>query len=364
MSRSLAIPLISVALLSLAGYHIHRTSQAQPPLEPPLTPARVPYGSAIAGSGIVEPWTENIAIGAHTTGVVQEVCVKVGDPVVQGAPLFRLDERQLRADLAVREAMLAAARAQLERLQQQPRPEELPGSAAKVREAEARVQDELDRFTRTSRLRDQKLISEEDYSTRKQSLAMSREQLAKAQADDELLRAGAWTPDKLVARAAVEQARAQLEQTRTELERLTVEAPVAGQVLQVNVRPGEFVAQPAADKLLVLGNIQPLHVRVDIDEADIPRFRPRLPARGFVRGDTSHPVELEFVRVEPYVIPKKSLTGSSTERVDTRVLPVIYAVARDETSLFVGQQLDVFIDVSPTGSGSTDRATPSIASQP
>lgn len=53
---------------------------------------------------------------------------------------------------------------------------------------------------------------------------------------------------------------------------------------------------------------------------------------------------LEFVRFEPFVVPKRSLTGDSTERVDTRVLQVIYRVERDDIPLFVGQQLDVFIE--------------------
>ena len=49
---------------------------------------------------------------------------------------------------------------------------------------------------------------------------------------------------------------------------------------------------------------------------------------------------------EPFVVPKKSLTGDSTERVDTRVLQVIYRVEDDALPLFVGQQMDVFIDGS------------------
>ena len=62
--------------------------------------------------------------------------------------------------------------------------------------------------------------------------------------------------------------------------------------------------------------------------------------------------DLMFVRVEPYVIPKKSLTGESTERVDTRVLQVIYALDPSFRTLYVGQQVDVFIaaeDAAVTG---------------
>ncbi|MGQ0636775.1 MAG: HlyD family secretion protein [Planctomycetaceae bacterium] len=357
MSRAALIPLLSLTLLGAAGYHVARNSQAQPALEPPAPPARTPFGEAIAGSGLVEPWTENIALGTHVAGVIQDVPVRVGDRVQPGQPLFRIDDRQLRADLVVRQALLQSACAQLDRLDQQPRPEELPGSAARVREADARLQDEHDRFARASKLREQKILSEEDFTTRRQALAMAREKLAQAQAEDTLLQAGAWQPDKAVARAAVEQARAQVDQTRTELERLTVTAPVAGVILQVNVRPGEFVSQPSSEKLMILGNIEPLHVRVDIDEAEIPRYRLGQPAWGFVRGDAERPMPLEFVRVEPYVVPKRSLTGSSTERVDTRVLQAIYAVASADSALYVGQQLDVFIEVSE-GSKPTSQALP------
>ena len=65
---------------------------------------------------------------------------------------------------------------------------------------------------------------------------------------------------------------------------------------------------------------------------------------------------LEFVRFEPYVIPKKSLTGDSTERVDTRVLQVIYRVKNENAPLYVGQQMDVYIDAP--AEGSTAQATP------
>jgi hypothetical protein len=57
---------------------------------------------------------------------------------------------------------------------------------------------------------------------------------------------------------------------------------------------------------------------------------------------------LSFVRVEPFVVPKKSLTGDTTERVDTRVLQVIYACdPTDRPPLFVGQQVEVYIEAAP-----------------
>ena len=129
-----------------------------------------------------------------------------------------------------------------------------------------------------------------------------------------------------------------------------IRALVDGEVLQVNVRPGEFVGAPPSQALIVLGNVTQLHVRVDIDEYDIPRFVPEAPARATLKGQPDEFFPLKFVRIEPYVVPKKSLTGDNTERVDTRVLQVIYAIDTGGKRLFVGQQLDVFIDASPPAS--------------
>ena len=66
-------------------------------------------------------------------------------------------------------------------------------------------------------------------------------------------------------------------------------------------------------------------------------------------------IPVTFDRVEPYVVPKKSLTGDNTERVDTRVLQVIYRVDDNQPVLYVGMQVDVFLesDGLPQSSGSS-----------
>src|SRR5262249_59067887 len=119
---------------------------------------------------------------------------------------------------------------------------------------------------------------------REQAKSIAEEQVAKAKADLELIKAGAWAPDLEVARAAVKQSEALLSQTQTELDRLEVKASVDGVVLQVNVRPGEFVGTPPNQALIVLGGARQ-NVRVDIDENDIARFKEGLSAIANRRGD-------------------------------------------------------------------------------
>jgi HlyD family secretion protein len=354
MIRKYLLPLLAAALFLFAVFHVVSGQQTQPRALPPVDPARNPFGSTVAGAGITEPETENISIGSAFPGVVLEVYVpveKVGQWVKAGDPLFRVDDRQLKAQLKVQEANLAAAQAQLAKLEAQPRPEEVPPSEAAVRAAQSNLDMQIDLAERNRRLYATRAVGEEDYRQKVLAAEAARHQLEQAKTQLALLKAGAWGPDKAIARATVEQARAQMDQTKTDLERSQVRAPVDGQVLQVNVRPGEYVGTPPNQALVVVGNLRKLHVRVDIDEHDIPRFKPGAPARAALRGDPHQEFPLTFVRVEPYVIPKKSLTGDNTERVDTRVLQVIYAVGASDRPIYVGQQLDVFIDVGASESG-------------
>jgi HlyD family secretion protein len=350
MKRKLFLPLLSLLLLGFAVYHVVRAGQTPPKAPPPVEPSRSPFRGTISGAGVVEARSENIAVGSQLPGVVTEVFVAVGDRIsgptesFPGTPLFRLDDRALRAELAVRRASLRSAEASLTKLEKAPRPEEVPPAEAKVREMSAALQDARDQSVRAQQLYKTRAVGEEEVIHRRWLVAVAEAQLAKAEADLDLLKKGAWEFDKEVQRAAVAQAKALVAQTETELERLVARAPADGRVLQKNVRPGEYVGAPPGQALLYVGDVDVLHVRVDIDESDLPRFRPGLPARAVPRGSPGREVPLTFVRVEPMVVPKKSLTGAGTERVDTRVLQAIYAVNLKDAGLYVGQQLDVYLD--------------------
>ena len=110
---------------------------------------------------------------------------------------------------------------------------------------------------------------------------------------------------------------------------------------------------------MLLGDATRLHVRVDIDENDAWRVRPGASAMAFVRGNPDLNTRLQFERFEPYVVPKMSLTGQSTERTDTRVLQAIYSFDPVALPVYVGQQMDVFIEApasSPSQRTSENKA--------
>jgi HlyD family secretion protein len=341
------LPLIALSLLGFAGWYVWRNRVIVQTPPPPIEPARSPFAATLAAAGVVEAQTENIAVGSATPGVVTEVLVKVGDEVQPGTPLFRLDDRQLQGELAVKRAAAAQAKSELVRLEAEPRKEKIPVLVAQVNEAQAAVARETDALRRTEETFARKVTTEQELIARREALAAAQANFERSQADLALLKAGSWEYDRDVTRAAVSKSEAEVAKIETELDRLIVRSLVAGRVLQVNVRPGEFVGAPPGQPLVILGNIELLHVRVDIDEFDIPRFKRESKASAVPRGSLQERYPLEFVRVEPFVVPKKSLTGDNTERVDTRVLQVIYECdPADRPPLFVGQQMEVFIEAA------------------
>jgi multidrug resistance efflux pump len=270
------LPTLAAGMAVLAALHVLVASQTLGPAPPPVEPASSVFSETVAAAGIVEAWTENIAIGTPLPGIVLKVHVpveRVGETVRKGDPLFLVDNRQLLATLKYNEANLQSARAQLARLEAQPREEELPPSEEKVRVAEANLQVQQDLALRARRLAPSGAMAAEDVNQRGLARAVAERHLAQARAEDRLLRAGAWWFDKDIARAAVALAEAQVLQTRTDLERALVRAPRDGTILQVNVREGEYVGTPPGQALMVLGAVnEKVHLRVDIDEHDIPRF--------------------------------------------------------------------------------------------
>ncbi len=341
------LPLLAVAGLGFAIFSVVQARQARPASKPLIPPPERPtaFSSTIAGSGVVEAQKRNIPIGAPISGVVTDVYVKEGQSVKTGDPLFRIDDRELNADLRVRKAMLKAAQAQLQRLIAAPRPEDIPPAQAAVEEARARVASSEVQAKRSASLYERGVGTPSDFDHDRFAADEAHASLLKAEAELYRIRKGTWEEDIQVARSAVEQAQAELERVNTDLDRLTVKALADGRVLQVNVLPGQLAALAWKEPLIVLGDVEKLHVRVDIDEQDLPLFKPGAKAVATLKGRPGVRFNLEFVRVDPYVIPKTSLTGSNTERVDTRVLQVLYKLPDNRPlDVFVGQQMDVYLE--------------------
>jgi RND family efflux transporter MFP subunit len=241
-------------------------------------------------------------VGTPVSGIVSKVAVRWGDRVQPGDTLFAIDDRDLRAALVSAEAKVAEAAPVLEKARYQ------LGLSEKLGEY------------------------------------LSREEVA-----DKRFEAAA-------AEAALESAKAKVREVKIELDRRLIRAPAAGRILAVNVRPGEFAANGAAEPLLILGNDDSLLVRVEVDEHDAWRVKPGAKAVASLRGEPSIRIPVSFQRIEPRIVPKSVMTGIGTERTDTRVLQVIFGFARNGWPVYVGQEMDVSIEAAPAGPEAGARA--------
>ena len=293
---SVPASLLAIIGLALSVSTVIQGNQTPRAIPPPFQPAKAPYASYVAGAGMVETSTENIEIGTPESGIVSAIYVKWGDRVHAGDPLFKVDDRDLQGKLLV--------------------------ALAKVKEAQANLDKAKNLLKVAEGLKPGSSISELETANRRFDAAINE--------------------------AVLGSASAQVEEIKIEIERRTIRAPASGRVLQIKTRLGEFAQSGAlSTPLMLFGDDTRLHVRVDIDENDAWRVGPSAPAMAFVRGNPDLNTPLQFERFEPYIVPKVSLTGQSTERTDTRVLQAIYSFDPATLPVYVGQQVDVFIE-APT----------------
>jgi HlyD family secretion protein len=347
MIRKYLLPILAIAGVLFAVWTVNKGAQAVEPAKPVAEPAEAPYKFNIAGAGIVEAASENIAIGPVVPGVVMKVFVEIGAAVKKGDALFAVEDRDLQSQLVTARAAVESAEARLARLASMPRPEEIPPAEARLRAEEqllADARNQLEMMERVMR-KDPAAVAMDDVDRRRFAVPVAEARVAQSRAELALLKAGSWAADIAVSKAELSAAKAQLEAIGIEMERRVVRSPIDGKVLQLKVRAGEYAQVGATGTpLMLLGRVDTLHVRVDVDENDAWRIKPGAKAEATVRGNRDLRTELKFVRIEPFVIPKRSLTGESTERVDTRVLQVVYSFPAEALPVFVGQQMDVFIE--------------------
>lgn len=303
--RAYILPILAILGLVLAIAATIYSNQSTKVKGQDILPFQPPFASYIAGTGMVEATTGNIAIGTPVSGIVMEIYVKVGDQVKAGKALFKIDDRDLQAQLLT--------------------------ATAKVKEAAAVLLKPTHRLENAERLKQSNpnAISVQDLSDLRDDTAQ--------------------------ANATLELAKAQVAQLQLQIAHHTVRAPVAGEILQLKMRLGEYIeGSSLSPPLLMLGGDDRMHLRVNVDEQDAWRFQASAKTISFVRGHPELKIPLRYEYTEPYMVPKPALTGVSTERTDTRVLQVIYSFTHPDFPVYVGQLLDVYIE-APASNQSRSR---------
>lgn len=304
-----------------------------------------PFSSYISAVGIVEARSGNIYIGSPVDRVVEEVEVSVGQKVKAGEVLFRLEAADLTAAVASRRVEYANSRAEVEKLQALPRKEDVAVARASLKSTRLAVEQAESQYQRVSGLQRCGAMSLEEVLRRRFAYEESLAKWQEARAHFSKVKGGTWPPDLMIARLRVKEARAALRQAQADFARTVIRAPIDATVLQVKIHAGEF---PPADSSrtppMIIGDIDTLHLRVSINQFDASYYDRGAPAVAYLQGNSQLRFPLTFVEVEPYFVMKQNLNNDITETVDTRVLQAIYCFEEGESRIFVGQQMDVFIE--------------------
>jgi HlyD family secretion protein len=300
----LAVVGLTVGLVSAYIFGIEKK-----PMPPAFSPASNPYAEGIYANGILESYQAsgaNVNIYPEVAGTIKQIFVAEGSSIKKGAPLVQIDN-------AIQRATVEQQRAQIE----------LADANLKTTE------DQLEKVKRSAEL-EPRSVSKSDMDNAVNAVK--------------------------VARATIEVTRKQYELSQTVLSKYSIKAPTSGIILTINTAVGSYVSSQGSydtytqgyDPVLVMSSAETyMAVRCYIDEILISRLPPasQMRARMFVRG-TNINIPLEYVRVQPYVSPKIQLSNQRTERVDVRVLPVIFRFRMPESKnvdLYPGQLVDVYI---------------------
>lgn len=303
-----------------------------------------PFKHYIIGSGIVEPETGNISIGIPYDRIISDVKVSVNDHVKKGEILFELEHQDLLANLKVKKSEYEKALANLQRLEGLPRKEDLTAAEGALNKAQVSLDESQAQYQMVLNLPNPQALSQEERDKRLYRYQQAKAEFMEAQAVYEKIRSGTWQPELKVAFQEMQQAQDGIEAIEAEIQRMLIKSPIDGSVLQINIHQGETARSDPHKALMIIGNIDILYLRVSIDQLNAPLFHPDAPAVAFRQGDRSTDYPLKFIHVEPLIVPKKYLTNAISEKVDSQVLEVLYRITKKDSHLFIGEQMDVFIE--------------------
>jgi len=347
---------IGLVLALISAFIFGQQPKAQQPV---FSPAANPYAQGIYANGIIESdqlQGENINIYPEVSGPITQVLVAEGAKVHKGDPLLTIDDSVQRATVEQQQSQAEAALTLLKELEAEPRPETLEVAAAQVENAKATLKNAQDQLAKQERsyTLDPRSVSREALDNARNAEKIAATNLVVVSKQYALTKAGAWTYDVQNQEKQYTALSKAYAASSALLAKYTIHAPADGTVLSVQAAVGSYVSPQGAydsytqalNPLIVMGMPDGhLEVRAFIDEILVHRLPDpvKMDAQMFIRGTDTH-LPLTFARVQPYISPKIELSDQRQERVDVRVLPVIFRFEKPkDLGLYPGQLVDVYV---------------------
>ncbi len=289
--------------------------------------------------GHVEPLSKEIKITSVVVATVGEVLIKTNDKVFAGEPLIKLKDDELRARLVAAEAQVALR----ERVRDD---QHASGKAADRRRAEDALSDAESEFYNARSAVDAAAKARRASDGANADLSAARTALSRAQENlrtrTVALRAvEARSPLPSQAEAQLNIARADLLVARAALDKMTIRAPIAGTVLQVNVKAGETAMPSSTQPLLLIGDVSALRVRAEVDDRDIANIK--VGQTVVVRASAFPDREFsgKVVSIAPTVVPASGVVRGPLNATDVDVVDVLIDLT-NAGLLLPGMQIDVY----------------------
>jgi len=304
----------------------------------------------ISAPGVTEPRSRSVQIVSELSGTLKAIHVRAGDRIERGQLLAELDHSLQQAQVELAVASLARAEAELARVKNGERREDIAVLQANVDEASSRRRFAEFEAGRVERMMKKEAVSERELAAARSSRDQALAQEQAAQKRLELATAGAREEDVRRAEAVVGEARAQLGSAKAVLEKTFIRSPIDGMVIYRHREPGEAVFTDTPTPIVSVGDRRVLHVRVDVDETDIERVwvGQRVFARASAFGERRF--EGRVVHIEPTLGRKNFRTARPTEKIDTRIQEVVVAL-EDADDVPLELQMDVWFLSDPARPG-------------
>jgi ABC exporter DevB family membrane fusion protein len=304
----------------------------------------IPNGSFVAGNGVIEPLDRETKVSANQAGRIASVKVKEGDFVELGADLLELDNGVEKAALDATAGDVATARAELTRTARGLRREDVEAIVADTESIKARMAQSKTSLMRVEQLAKAGAATPDELDRAQRQAEIDARSVDAAEARKKAAVAGSRSEDVVVAQAKVQAAEARREQARAAYERTLVRAPIAGRILQLKFRAGEFFNPNGSDPLVVMGDTRKLRVRMDIDERDVARVMAGQAAFAQLSAFAGKRFGGHVVEVGRRMGRKNIRTDDPTERIDTKILEVVIDLDTAE-GLVPGLRVTGYIDV-------------------
>jgi HlyD family secretion protein len=291
--------------------------------------------------GRIEPASGEIRIVPSLVGVIGEVLVKPNDKVFAGEPLIRLIDHEAQARLASAEAQVALRR----RVRND---EAAPSRAAARRRAEDAAAEAERAVVEAQAALDKAAIdlrsgrgSEPSLESARSTWARAQERLRQQRAELRRVENDNNTPLPSQSEGQLNIARAELLAAEAAVAKLTIRAPAAGTVLQVNAKSGELASPSAPQPLLLLGDVSALRVRAELDERDFGEIRVGQPVivRAAAFRGREFPGKVSVIA--PIVEPGRISARGQRTLSDVDVVEVLVELT-EPGPLAVGMKVDVY----------------------